>query len=170
MLIVFAGLPGTGKTTLARALVDDRNAVYLRIDTIEQALSDALHIEDDVSPAGYMIAHALAKENLRQPGRIVVVDAVNPLKLTRDAWREIAAAAGCPLVEIELTCSDRDEHRRRIETRPSEWDGLAAVTWQQVIDREYEPWDRPHVAVDTATLSPREALAEIRRWLARPGH
>ncbi|MFO7481079.1 AAA family ATPase, partial [Oceanibaculum nanhaiense] len=32
MLIVFGGLPGTGKTTLSRALADRLRAVYLRID------------------------------------------------------------------------------------------------------------------------------------------
>ncbi len=36
MLIVFGGLPGTGKTTLARAFAQRRRATYLRIDTIEQ--------------------------------------------------------------------------------------------------------------------------------------
>jgi predicted kinase len=165
MLIVFSGLPGTGKTTIALALADESEAVYLRIDTIEQALRQTLPIGEDVGPAGYIIAYALAKENLRQPGCIVVADAVNPLKLTRDAWREITTAMGCPLIEIELTCSDRDEHRRRIESRPSEGDGLPAVTWQQVLDREYEPWDRPHLVIDTATRSPDEALEEIRRWI-----
>jgi len=38
-LVVFGGLPGTGKTTLARALTQDWPATYLRIDEIEQALA-----------------------------------------------------------------------------------------------------------------------------------
>lgn len=37
MLIVIGGLPGTGKTTLARLLASRIGAVHLRIDTIEQA-------------------------------------------------------------------------------------------------------------------------------------
>jgi predicted kinase len=40
-LIVFGGLPGTGKTALARMLAVRLQAVYLRIDTIEQALRNA---------------------------------------------------------------------------------------------------------------------------------
>ncbi len=38
MLIVFSGLPGTGKTTIANDLAAMTSAVYLRIDTIEQAI------------------------------------------------------------------------------------------------------------------------------------
>ena len=37
-LIVLAGLPGTGKSTLARLLAVEFDAVWLRIDSIEQAM------------------------------------------------------------------------------------------------------------------------------------
>jgi predicted kinase len=39
MLIIFGGLPGVGKTTLAKAVAREWEAVYLRVDTIEQALT-----------------------------------------------------------------------------------------------------------------------------------
>lgn len=41
MLIIFSGLPGSGKSTIAQALAKQLNAFYLRIDTIEQAILKA---------------------------------------------------------------------------------------------------------------------------------
>jgi predicted kinase len=41
MLVVVSGLPGVGKTTIARDLAVSMNALHLRIDSIEQALRNA---------------------------------------------------------------------------------------------------------------------------------
>jgi predicted kinase len=164
MLIVFGGLPGTGKSTLARALAQARGAVYLRIDTIEQTLRSSGALAGDVGAAGYMVAYVLAEANLRL-GHVVVADSVNPLLITRQAWREVAAAAGASIAEIEIVCSDRAEHRRHVETRNIDVAGLAAPTWEQVLRRDYEAWDRPRLIIDTARRSPEEALAELQRRL-----
>jgi predicted kinase len=164
MLIVFAGLPGTGKTTLARALARERAATYLRIDTIEQALRSSRMLAGEVGPAGYMVAYALAEVNLRL-GRIVVTDSVNPLAITREAWRKVAATAAVAIFEIEVICSDADEHRRRIETRSIDVGGAAPLTWRQVVDRDYEPWDRPRLVLDTANRTPADMLDELRSWI-----
>jgi predicted kinase len=169
ILIAFAGLPATGKTTLARALAEARRAVYLRIDTIEQTLRSSGTMAGDVGPAGYMVAYALAEANLRL-GHVVVADSVNPLLITRQAWRDVAAAAGASIVEIEIVCSDREEHRRRVETRSIDVAGLAAPSWEQVLKRDYALWDRPHLVADTAHRSPEDALAELQRRLEEQIH
>ena len=38
MLVVFSGLPGVGKTAIARVLATRLHAAYLGVDTIEEAL------------------------------------------------------------------------------------------------------------------------------------
>jgi hypothetical protein len=36
--------------------------------------------------------------------------------------------------------------------------GLEPPTWQQVADREYEPWGRKHLVIDTAAASASSAV------------
>jgi predicted kinase len=149
MLYVFGGLPGAGKTTLARALAQARGAVYLRIDVIEQALLDSGALAGDVGPAGYVVAYGLAESNLRL-GHDVVADSVNPVSATRDHWRKLAQDLGAPILEIEVVCSDPAEHRRRVETRAVDIAGLTPPSWEEVQRRDYAPWTRERLVLDTA--------------------
>ena len=159
MLIVFAGLPATGKTSIARELARRLNALYLRIDSIEQALRDAA-IAAPLDDAGYRVAYALAADNLRA-GWTVVADSVNPLTLTRDAWLDVARGARVPAVEVEIVCSDPAEHRRRVESRSTDIPGLALPSWNDVASREYHPWHRPRIVIDTAGQSIDDCVARL---------
>jgi predicted kinase len=161
-LIVFAGLPGVGKTSIARELARELGAVYLRIDSIEQALRDAG--AESLDDAGYRAAYRVAADNLRL-GRTVVADSVNPIEITRKAWREVAAGTAVSLVEIEVVCSDPAEHRRRVETRASDVAGLTVPSWDQVAARRYDPWNRHRIVVDTAGRSVEDCLREVRESL-----
>jgi len=165
-LIVFGGLPAAGKTTLSRAIAREMAATYLRIDAIEQALRSSGLITEDIGPAGYVVAYALAESNLKL-GQNVVADSVNPVAATRDAWRRIAAEADAIIVEIEVICSDPVEHRRRVEARAVDIPGLVPPTWQEVVDRDYEPWNRPRALLDTAKRSVADSLAELRLAIGR---
>ncbi len=57
VLVVLGGLPGTGKTTVARAAVRRPGAVLVRVDTVEQALRDA-GLGGDLGALGYAAAYA----------------------------------------------------------------------------------------------------------------
>jgi predicted kinase len=148
-LIIFGGLPGVGKTALAWELARQLGAVYLRIDSIEQAIRDSGVATEPLNDAGYRVASAIAENNLRL-GRTVVADSVNPLTLTRDAWISVADRAQALAIEVEVQCSDPEQHRKRVETRATGVPGLKSPTWQEVVSREYHPWERPHLVVDTA--------------------
>lgn len=161
MFIIFAGLPGTGKSTIARTLAAELNAVWLRIDSIEQAIRASGVVDADLKDAGYRAAYAVAEDNLRL-GLTVIGDSVNPWMLTRNAWRDVGLRAGVRVVEIEMICSDLTEHRRRIETRPDEVSGLILPSWQAVVGRDYHGWDREHMTIDTAGRSAVTCVALIR--------
>ena len=158
LLVVVGGLPGTGKTTIARGLATHLSAVHLRVDTVEQVLRRAPGGPADLTDLGYRVLYALALDNL-QLGHWVIADAVNPVPLTRGAWRAVAEAARAAFVEIELVCSDPAEHRRRVERRAADIPGLELPTWQDVLDREYHPW-QPTVRIDTAGVSADDSIRE----------
>jgi predicted kinase len=164
VLYIFGGLPGTGKSTLARGLARERRAVHVRIDTIEQALRETRSLVD--GREGYVVAYRVAADNLGL-GLGVVADSVNPLEITRAAWRGVAARAGVPFVEIEVVCSDAAEHRRRVEARSTDVVGLRLPTWDEVMRREYERWATPHLVIDTAGTTEEQSLATIREALTQ---
>jgi predicted kinase len=163
VFIIFGGLPATGKTTLARELARVLGAVYLRIDTIEQAIAPT--DVTSVGEAGYRVGYAVAEDNLRL-GRIVVADSVNPLRITRNAWRTAAKRSGMVYIEVLVICSDQAEHRRRVETRKTDVVGGRLVTWQDVLTREFEPWDQEHVVIDTAGQTVEESFAALQAALS----
>jgi predicted kinase len=158
MLYIFSGLPGTGKSTLSSALARELQATYLRVDVVEQAMREAGTWVD--GPAGYIVCYAIASQNLRL-GLDVIADTVNPIQVTRQAWRNVAEALETPFVEIEVICSDEREHRHRIETRAADIPGSVLPTWKQVRNRKYEVWDREHIVIDTAQQTVAESLMTL---------
>jgi predicted kinase len=119
---------------------------------------------DVVGAAGYVIANTLARANL-QLGHIVVVDCVNPVTASRNGWRNIACGATAGLVEIEIVCSDLDEHRRRVEARSVDIPGLVLPTWADVRTRTFEPWTGDHLVLDTATMTVTEAVHHAKTYV-----
>src|SRR5688572_25642251 len=161
MLVIFSGLPGTGKTTIARELARATGATYLRVDSIEQALREAGWA---VEGEGYAVAHAIAGDNLRL-GRTVIADCVNPWPLTRAAWREVADRAHVRALDVEIVCSDREEHRKRVESRVADIPNHVVPAWQDVLDRDYRPWDQDRLVIDTGRMTVDEAVMLIVRGI-----
>lgn len=157
MLVVLSGLPGVGKTTIARELAVVMNAVHVRIDSIEQALR---HAGWTVDSEGYRVAYAVAEDNLRV-GRTVIADCVNPWPVTRSEWQAVATRAGVRAVDVELVCSDVEEHRRRVESRSADIAGHRLPTWSEVVERDYRPWDSERLVIDTARLDVGGSLRTI---------
>lgn len=164
MLIIFGGLPGVGKSTISTALAKRIKAVYLRIDSIEQAIKNAAVFNNQsntkVIAEGYMSAYAIADDNLKL-GHTVITDSVNPIDITRQEYRKIAQSLDKPYFEVEVICSDQVQHQKRIETRDVSIANLKLPTWQEVLDRDYDEWKTKDMVIDTAIYSVEQAVDKI---------
>lgn len=155
-LFILSGLPGSGKSTLAQLLAREYGAVWLRIDTIEQGLRDLCSFKPQGE--GYRLAYRIATDNLRA-GVNVVADSCNPIELTRREWETVAHENGASAVNIEVICSDKGEHRRRVEMR-------GCPTWSEVENREYHPWTSEHITIDTAGKTAEQSFEELNKKLS----
>ena len=160
VLIVFGGLAGTGKTSIARELATKMGAMYLRIDTIEQAIRSSPGVTQAVNEEGYRVAYGVAADNLRL-GRTVIADCVNPVRESRDAWMDVARFADSIFIDVEVVCSDTGIHRRRVETREADIPGLKLPTWKDVFAREYQAWNRNRIVIETAGKVVSDCVEEL---------
>lgn len=167
MFLIFGGLPGVGKSTIAEKLAITLKAVYLRIDSIVQAIKNAA-IEDNplfsIHAEGYMTAYALAQDNL-QLGLTVIADSVNSIEITRQGFRNVAVESNKPFIEIEIICSERAQHQYQISNRKSSIKGLQLPNWDEVKVRLYEMWDSADLVIDSAKYSPDEAVQHIIKFI-----
>lgn len=162
ILFILSGLPGSGKSTLSQFWAQKYKIPYLRIDTIEQGLRDLCRV--DIVSEGYELSYRIAADHLKL-GIHVVVDSCNPVDLTRRAWEEVAENNHGDFIHIEIICSDKAEHRRRIETRMTEVENLKLPTWEDVENRVFHPWKSERIVIDTAHKSIEESQKELDKKL-----
>jgi predicted kinase len=145
-LILTCGLPGSGKTTLARQLAADRSAVRLTKDDWLWALGSTPWDEptrEKVEQELWRLAQVILRLGLS-----VVLDFGLWARVERDEMRCVARGLG---VGVELHCRDTptDELWRRIEARNSEppWDG------HPIGRADLDGWLRVFQAPDAAELA-----------------
>ena len=85
MIIQIIGLPGSGKTTLAKALKERTNAIHLNADEVRADISSDLGFSLDARHEQARRLGAMARL-LSKQGHLVIVDFVCPTNKTREAF------------------------------------------------------------------------------------
>jgi predicted kinase len=160
MLIAMAGLPATGKSTIAEILGGHLAASVVSVDPIESAILEAgIASDQPTGLAAYLVAETMARLVL-ESGHNVIVDAVNGVDPAREQWVGLARSRGETLRFIEVICSDPELHRQRLESRAHgipRVSGLSSHAVEQSLD-EYLPWAGESAAVPRITLDSARAL------------
>ena len=172
-LIAMAGLPGTGKSTIAEVLSARLGATIVSVDPIESSILRAgIDSDQPTGLAAYLVAETLAEQVL-QSGHSVIVDAVNAVEPARLQWRDLAARSDVPLRVLEVVCSDADVHRERLEKRVRNLPGFEEPSWRAVEQslEDYQEWkgdcaELPRVTLDSVNTLGQNVDAAL-RFLAR---
>jgi predicted kinase len=153
-LVVMAGLPGTGKSTIAEVIGNRVGLPVVSVDPIESAiLSAGIDSDQPTGLAAYLVAETIA-EAVLTGGAGVIVDAVNAVEPARDQWVRLAARQNVPAKFVEVVCSDPELYRTRLASRSRDRPHFAEPTWhavEQSID-EWESWSGSSAAVPRITL------------------
>ncbi|MEO6090759.1 MAG: AAA family ATPase [Umezawaea sp.] len=164
VLVLLAGVPGCGKSTLAESLAQRLRAPVFSMDWQLGALVPfGLLRADNTGPvADVQLVSAAARQ--LQLGLTVIIDATGHLRETRDRWRALTENLGGDFVGVECVCTDDLLLRARVEGRDRGipgWHGT--VEWEHVLRVRglWEPWTEPHLVVDSATDSPETAVRRV---------
>jgi predicted kinase len=135
-VIIFTGLPGTGKSTLAEQVARIVRAPVFAGDWLMGGLKPARAALGKLSRAEYLAAWFGLLRTLVTRQLMLGQDAVvDDLVVSEDqalAWRETAARFSARLFLIECVCSDESIHRERIEGRIRGIPGWHEVGWDHV--------------------------------------
>ncbi len=162
-VLVVMGLPGSGKTFLAKRLAPVLNAVHISSDRVrkqEQRLgwytsSDKQWIYQE------MLVQAT---KLLQQEKSVVLDGTFHRRTYRQLVKDFAAIHRWPLFFVEMTAGEETIHQRVTKPRP---DSEADYPVYQLLKQQYEPLQLPHLPLDSSRQSVEEMLGAVENYLTQ---
>lgn len=155
MLIAMAGLPGTGKSSIARALAAEMGGVVLDKDPIRAALFPPAEIEYSAMQDDFCVAimlHVAEYLFRKDAGKVVILDG-RPFakRYQRAELVRFAKAHGVPLRIIECVCSE-ETARARLERDAAAATHLAGnrdFALYQAVKSGFEPIEEPRLVVNS---------------------
>jgi len=152
-MIIFSGLPGTGKSTLAESLARHFKIPVFARDWLETVLlrNDLRSTSSDKSLGyvGYELLTVLAERQLMLE-QSVILDSVATTQTIRNTWKNLAKQYGADWRVIECVCSDELIHRSRLSTRKRNIPGWHELEWSDIetVKKYYQAWDEERLVLD----------------------
>jgi predicted kinase len=152
--IVFSGLPGTGKSSLAEAVGRQLQIPVFAKDWLEATLVGAGLVSNNkdklLGISGYELLTVLAARQFKL-GQSVILDCVAATQSIRDQWRELAAQHQAEWRVIECVCSDEQLHQTRLQKRKREIPNWYEIEWSDVQRSKtyFDPWNEQRLVLDS---------------------
>ena len=162
--IVMRGYPGTGKSTIARAIATALHAPLIDRDIIRQMAVNILGDQPGVGHFSYELMFALTREQLRL-GLSVVVDTPLTYRTTYEQSKELAREFHTPMLVVRCVCPP-EVQKRRLEGRKgkvSEFQITSWEEWEQWKPR-FEDFDDGGCVIDTSNPLD-DSLAKVMRTI-----
>jgi predicted kinase len=129
-VVVFTGLPGTGKSTLAEEVGRRGGVPVFAGDWLMGALKPHGVLDGLTRPEFLAMYYGLLETLVRRQlllGQSAIVDCLVD-EATIAGWEQLAAEHGARLRVIECVCTDEVVHRRRLEGRQRGIPGWGGIT------------------------------------------
>ncbi|SFR06728.1 Adenylylsulfate kinase [Lentzea waywayandensis] len=164
VVVLVAGIPGAGKSTLAESLARRLRTPIFSMDWVLGSLVLARAVTDENVDEVVDLQLRAAVARHVQLGIDVIVDATGHTREERGQWRELTERLGGVFVGVECVCSDEVLHRERVEGRDRGIPGWhATVPWKHVQRMRglWESWEDDHLVLDSAVETPDSSLERV---------
>lgn len=158
-----AGLPASGKSTMAGLIGARLRSAVVSVDPIESAiLAAGIDSDQPTGLAAYLVAETIA-ESVLDTGQSIIVDAVNAVDPAREQWLQLSIRQNTAVRFVEVVCSDRELHRERLLIRQRNLPHFSEPDWhavEQSMDEYDSQWQGESGTVPRITLDTSRPIEE----------